>query len=102
MSDKAISFDEWWKTESGWGSKMLSEGQLAKAAWRAGRHNLFKSCVPKTEVFTREDALKLAVDEILACGRLKILCEEGNNLRDGNFYQAESTNEVLAKLKVSE
>ncbi len=30
------SFDEWWENESGWGGVLLSEGQLAKAAWEAG------------------------------------------------------------------
>jgi len=28
-----MTFDDWWKKESGWGGEPLDEYQLAKAAW---------------------------------------------------------------------
>ena len=32
---KDMTFDDWWKNDSGWGGDLLAEAHLAKSAWNA-------------------------------------------------------------------
>jgi hypothetical protein len=42
-----MTFEEWWKKESGWddGGPLLAEGHMAKAAWNKALAEARKECI---------------------------------------------------------